>query len=208
MLDLHTDDQIAALVIDEAHKLSPELLEEVRLLGNLENRAQKMLQLVLAGQSDLATILNRDDLQQLKQRVAVRLTLRPLTRPEVTEYVRYRWVRAGGSRDLPFTPAALELVERFSHGIPRVVNAICDGALLSVFGEEGSMVEPRHVIQSCTDLDLMEMPVEAAPPEDRGSQPAALKAIPAHNGNGNGNGNGADRRTLWARWMSWRRMAS
>jgi general secretion pathway protein A len=202
LLDLHTDDQIAALVIDEAHKLSPELLEEVRLLGNLENRAQKMLQLVLAGQSDLATILNRDDLQQLKQRVAVRLTLRPLTRPEVTEYVRYRWVRAGGSRDLPFTPAALELVERFSHGIPRVVNAICDGALLSVFGEEGSMVEPRHVIQSCTDLDLMELPLEAAPAEDREARQAVLKAVPPHNGNG------ADRRTMWWKWTSRRRMAS
>jgi len=120
----------------------------------------------------------------------------------VTEYVRYRWVRAGGSRDLPFTPAALELVERFSHGIPRVVNAICDGALLSVFGEEGSMVEPRHVIQSCTDLDLMELPLEAAPAEDREARQAVLKAVPPHNGNG------ADRRTMWWKWTSRRRMAS
>ncbi len=203
LLDLHTDDRIATLVIDEAHKLSTELLEEVRLLGNLEARAQKLLQLVLAGQSDLGRVLNREDLLQLKQRIAVRLTLRPLTRPEVTEYVRHRWVRAGGSREVPFTPASLELVERFSHGIPRVVNAICDGALLAVFGEQGSVVEPRHVIQSCTDLDLMQLPTEAAPPLDGELQtaPAAVRAIRATNGNGTG------RPTLWSRWMR-RRLAS
>ncbi len=202
LLDLQTDGEIAALVIDEAHKLSPELLEEVRLLGNLECRAQKMLQLVLAGQSELGRMLNREDLLQLKQRVAVRLTLRPLTRPEVTEYVRHRWVRAGGSRDLPFTPAALELVERFSHGIPRVVNAICDGALLSVFGEQGSVVEPRHVIQSCTDLDLMELPAEVAPAEEPRAQLPKVKTLAPPDGHG------VDGRTLWTKWTSRRRMAS
>jgi len=190
LLDLLTEGGIATLVIDEAHKLSPELLEEVRLLGNLECRAQKMLQLVLAGQSELGTLLNRAELLQLKQRVAVRLTLRPLTRPEVTEYIRHRWVRAGASRNVPFTPGALELVERFSHGIPRVVNAICDGALLAAFGERGNAVEPRHVIQSCMDLDLMALPAEAAPREEReGTQ-------------------NSGRMTLWTRWTSRRQIAS
>ena len=198
LLDLHADEGIAALVIDEAHKLSAELLEEVRLLGNLENRAQKLLQLVLAGQSELGAMLNREDLLQLKQRVAVRLTLRPLTRPEVTEYIRYRWQRAGGSREVPFTPATLELVERFSRGIPRVVNAICDSALLSVFGEQGSLVEPRHVIQSCTDLDLIDLPMQAAPLPDAAKAPESV----------NGNGHGADRQSLWTRWAGRRRMAS
>jgi general secretion pathway protein A len=201
LLDLQTDEIIATLVIDEAHKLSPELLEEVRLLGNLENRAKKMLQLVLAGQSDLGRILNREDLLQLKQRIAVRLTLRPLTRTEVTDYIRYRWVRAGGSPDVPFSPAALELVERFSHGIPRVVNAICDTALLAVFGEQGRMVEPKHVIQSCTDLDLMELPTEAAPPKEFQTRPAAAKAMPPRNGNGDG------QRNLWGKWTGWLRVA-
>jgi general secretion pathway protein A len=201
LLDLQADDKVAALVIDEAHKLSPELLEEVRLLGNLENRAQKLLQLVLAGQNELGKMLKHEDLLQLKQRVAVRLSLRPLTRPEVTEYVCHRWVRAGGSRDVPFSPAAMELVERFSHGIPRVVNAICDSALLMVFGEQGRAVEPRHVIQSCTDLDLMAWPAEVEPLPVRPG-PAPVEALAA------ADPDGRERRTLWTRWTNWLRIAS
>ncbi len=197
-------DQIATLVIDEAHKLSPELLEEVRLLGNLEDRTQKLLQVVLAGQSELAGVLNRGDMHQLKQRIAMRLTLRPLSRSEVAEYVRHRWVRAGGPREVPFSPAALELVERFSHGIPRVVNAICDSALLAVFGERGRIVEPRHVIQSCTDLDLMELPLYSVTPpspicEPESSEPK--RALPPE-------GNDGEKRRMFAMWPSLRRTAS
>jgi general secretion pathway protein A len=202
LLDLQTDDKIATLVIDEAHKLSPALLEEVRLLGNLESRAQKMLQLVLAGQNELGRMLNQEDLLQLKQRVAVRLSLRPLTRQEVNEYIRHRWIRAGGSRDVPFSPAALELVERFSHGIPRVVNAICDSALLQVFGEQGRVVEPRHVIQSCTDLDLLALPAEIEPLPMRASGAPAAEAQTV------GGPDGAEPRHLWTKWTNWLRLAS
>jgi len=147
--------RISVLVVDEAHKLTYELLEEVRLLGNLENRDEKLVQLVLAGQSELAYILNREDLSQLKQRIAVRLSLNPLTKEELVEYIEYRWQRAGAPAEPPFTPGALELTGRFSRGIPRLINAICDNALLHVFGERARLVEPRHVLAASRDLDLV-----------------------------------------------------
>jgi general secretion pathway protein A len=146
--------RISVLVVDEAHKLTPELLEGVRLLGNLENRDEKLVQLLLAGQSELTDTLNREDLSQLKQRIAVRLSLHPLTKEELVEYIEYRWQRAGALTEPPFTPGALELTARFSGGIPRMVNAICDNALLHVFGERARVVEPRHVLAASRDLDL------------------------------------------------------
>ena len=202
LLEVQAENRIAALVIDEAHKLSLEVFEEVRLLGNLENRAEKLLQLVLAGQSDLAATLNRGDLQQLKQRIAGRLSLRPLSRPEVAEYIRHRWMRAGGTPDVPFSPAALELAARLSHGIPRVVNAICDNALLLVFGERAGLVEPRHVIQSATDLDLLETAAERQPLPEFVPKPAPVETITAPDRTA------ADGRTLWAKWANWLRLAS
>jgi general secretion pathway protein A len=202
LLEVQAEGRVAALVIDEAHKLSVRVFEEVRLLGNLEHESQKLLQLVLAGQSDLAGILNRGDLLQLKQRIAGRLSLRPLSRAEVAEYIRHRWVRAGGTLEAPFSPAALELAARLSHGIPRVVNAICDNALLLVFGERAALVEPRHVAQSAADLDLIEAAVEPQPlPEPVPRLAPAESAAAAVS-------TAEEQRTLWAKWANWLRLAS
>jgi len=165
----------AVLVVDEAHKLTRELLEEVRLLGNLENRDEKLVQLLLAGQSELADTLNREDLAQLKQRIAVRLTLNPLTKEELVEYIEYRWQRAGAVIPPPFTPGALELTARFSGGIPRMINAICDNALLHVFGERARMVEPRHVLAASRDLDIL-----PAAPEGSHTGPLAETTVLAN----------------------------
>ena len=162
--------KISVLVIDEAHKLTPELLEEVRLLGNLENRDEKLLQLLLAGQSELADTLNRGDLLQLKQRIAVRLSLHPLAKEELVEYIEYRWQRAGAVTAPPFTPGAFELTARFSGGIPRMVNAICDNALLNAFGERAKLVEPKHVMAASRDLDLVGFGIE---PSRREARPVA-----------------------------------
>ncbi len=164
LLDLYTDGTIATLLLDEAHKLNPEALEEVRLLGNLEHRGEKLLQIVLAGQEELRAVLNRSEMAQLKQRVAVRLSLEPLSPPEVAQYVRHRWTSAGGADNLPFPPAALEHVARFSQGIPRLVNVICDTALLMACGERSMRVEARHVIDSCVDLDLVCPTARRVPP--------------------------------------------
>jgi general secretion pathway protein A len=146
--------KISALVVDEAHKLSPELLEEVRLLGNFEGSDHKLLQIVLAGQTELADRLNLPELWQLKQRVAIRLSLRRLDRPGVEDYIRFRWGKAGGSRHLPFTDSALDGIARWSNGIPRLINAICDNSLLVAFSEETRTVGVREVREACEELDL------------------------------------------------------
>ena len=145
--------KISALVVDEAHKLSVDLLEEIRLLGNFERTDKKLLQIVLAGQSELDRTLEREDLWQLKQRVALRLSLRPLAKQEIEQYIRHRWVKAGGV-DSPFSAEAVALVARFSRGIPRVVNAICDNALMLAFAEGASSVGPVQVQAAAKDLRI------------------------------------------------------
>ena len=128
----------------------------MRLLGNLEKRSEKLLQIILAGQNELAATMNRDDCVQLKQRVALRVSLRPLTPAEVGQYIACRWARAGARQRAPFSPQAVELTARVSQGIPRLINVVCDNALLAAFGEQSRVVEASHVSQSCADLDLMD----------------------------------------------------
>jgi len=149
----HRDGKITVLVVDEAHKLSPEVLEELRLLGNYETAEAKLLQIVLVGQNELAGVLNRPDLRQLKQRVAVRLSIEPISRMEIEQYVRYRWQAAGGA-GMPFSAGALEAVAQASGGVPRLINSLCGSALLLAFAESSLTVEPAHVTEAASDLDL------------------------------------------------------
>jgi general secretion pathway protein A len=162
LVQTQMEGKIAVLMVDEAHKLSPKALEEVRLLSNLEQSSEKLLQIVLAGQNEMRALLNRADCVQLKQRVALRVTLRTLTPSEVGPYIGHRWLRASGNQRTPFTVPAVEMIARLSHGVPRVVNVICDNALLAAFGERSETVETAHVIQSCIELDLTEAPAETA----------------------------------------------
>jgi general secretion pathway protein A len=154
LLDTQAKGRTAALIIDEAHKLSREVMEEVRLLGNFDAADQKLLQIVMAGQSELDELLRREDLRQLKQRVAVRVTLEPLPAPAVESYIAYRWVQAGGKPEHPFSAGAVRDISRWSRGIPRLINSICDNALLLTFGEQKLIVEPEHVRHVAADLDL------------------------------------------------------
>ncbi|MCC6586635.1 MAG: AAA family ATPase [Bryobacterales bacterium] len=154
LLATRREGKVAVLIIDEAHKLSPDLLEEVRLLTNFETAKEKLLQIVLAGQPELNGILNRDDLWQLKQRVAVRLQIQPLSRPDVHQYLRFRWMKAGGSEPLPFRETAVELIASWSRGIPRIINGICDNALVSAYGSNRNEVAPEDVLEVVRDLDL------------------------------------------------------
>lgn len=162
----HQDGKISALIIDEAHKLSLEVLEEIRLLGNFERPDEKLLQILLVGQDELGDLLNRADLRQLKQRIAVRFSIDPLASSEVDRYMEHRWAKAGGSAPTPFTPDALQAIIQWSGGIPRVINAICDNALVLAFGESASPVTFKHVREVCLDLDLIR-------PIQRPSAPAA-----------------------------------
>jgi len=156
--------KVSALIVDEAHKLSPEVLEEIRLLGNFEEADQKILQILLVGQTELDQVLERPDLRQLKQRFGVRLSLGPLTPEQVDEYIRHRWVRAGGTVH-PFTPVAVEGIGYLSKGIPRVINALCDTALLGAFAERSSVVGESHIRDAAKSLHLGELPHREIPVE-------------------------------------------
>jgi len=147
LLKGHAEGKISTLIVDEAHKLSPEVLEEIRLLGNLEFAEDKLLQIVLAGQSELSDVLNRPDLRQLKQRFSIRLSIDALHNGDVQQYIAYRWSGAGGQMPPPFSQAAMEAVARFSKGIPRVINCLCDNVLMRIYGSGLSTVTEEHVLQ-------------------------------------------------------------
>ncbi|MBW3656852.1 MAG: AAA family ATPase, partial [Gemmatimonadetes bacterium] len=116
------------LIIDEAQNLSAEVLEQLRLLTNLETRERKLLQIILIGQPELRTLLARPELEQLAQRVIARYHLGPLTEEETAQYVRHRLEVAGLARTLPFERKALQRIHQLSRGVPRRINLLCDRA--------------------------------------------------------------------------------
>jgi general secretion pathway protein A len=169
-----SDGRILALIIDEAHKLSPELLEEVRLLGNFQAVDHKLLQIVLVGQNELNDRLNLPELWQLKQRIAIRLSLKRLDRAGVENYVKFRWGKAGGANSLPFTEGALDGIAGWSNGIPRLINAICDNALLVAFSQAKRTVEIQQIREA--ELDL---PTPTITPRSGPSVPPGITLRPA-----------------------------
>jgi general secretion pathway protein A len=146
--------KISALIIDEAHQLSMEVLEEIRLLGNFESASEKLLQIALLGQSELDDLLDRDNLKQFKQRIALRVAIEPLSPSEIPEYVQHRWTTAGGAAP-PFSPEAFAGICQASQGVPRVINVICDNALIQACGEGSASVEARHMFGACQDLRII-----------------------------------------------------
>jgi len=154
--------KIAVLVIDEAHKLAPSVLEEVRLLSNLELPGEKLLQIVLAGQDEILEMLDRPELRQFSQRISVRLALSPLVPADIEQYVALRWAKAGAKAAPPFTSEAYAEVAQLSRGIPRLVNALCDNALTTAFVEKPPVVGARHVREAARDLGLSRSVNEAA----------------------------------------------
>lgn len=148
----HQENRYAVLVIDEAHKLSLEVLEEIRLLGNYESASEKFLQILLLGQSELDGLLDRRDMRQLKQRIALRLYIDPLAPSEIKDYIAFRWAKAGSTLPPPFTPEALDGVVQWSQGIPRLINSICDSALLMAYAEESHIVELENVRAAAGNL--------------------------------------------------------
>jgi general secretion pathway protein A len=175
LLDAYRAQQVAILAIDEAHKLSADVLEEIRLLGNYEYGPDKFLQIVLLGQCELDELLDRHDLRQFKQRVALRLYIDPLSAEETAEYIRFRWAKAGGAAAPPFTPEAIEGVVKWSGGNPRLINSICDWALLMAFGDSCSSVGVQYIRDAAMNLSLVPAPVFRA----------ASATPTAHSGSGN-----------------------
>jgi general secretion pathway protein A len=141
------------LLIDEAQGLREETLEGLRLISNLETSTEKLLQIVLVGQPELAAKLNRYELRQLKQRIAVQAVLSPLTRKESREYLRFRLEKAGGRAEEIFTPRALEKIVRRARGIPRALNILADNALVTGFGYGRKPVTVKVVREVIADLE-------------------------------------------------------
>ena len=151
----HQARHMSALVIDEAQCLPDVLLEEIRLLANIESASEKLLSIILAGQPELADRLNQTSLRQLKQRVGLRCALRPLRHDETTAYIAARIGVAGGKTERIFTREAIDTVHECAGGIPRTISVICDNALVTAFALDRRPVDTDVVLEVCRDFDFM-----------------------------------------------------
>src|SRR5262245_14738480 len=173
----------AAILIDEAQDLDARVLEELRLLSNLETGTEKILQILLAGQPELERKLAQPELRQLRQRIALHVRLRAFAPVEVPAYVRARLARAGAADgDAVFTPEALARIAEISAGIPRVVNMLCDASLVTGFAAGARQISPAIVDEAWADYAHLSPPAAAAPlpspsPEPAVPEPAAGGAV-------------------------------
>jgi len=142
------------LIIDEAQNLSPEALEEIRMLSNLETSDSKLLQIILVGQPELRSQLARPELRQLRQRISIQCHLQPLSRQEVEEYILHRLEVAGNRAALRFTQEAFDVIDKYSCGIPRLINIICDFLLLAAFAEGLQDINEEMISEIVGDLDF------------------------------------------------------
>ena len=172
LIDRYRRKLTTVLVIDEAHHLSTEVLEEVRLLTNLETAQQKLLQIVLMGQPELEMILDSPELRQLKQRVALRCQLQPLDHDQTRAYVLSRLERAGAPPEPPiFTDDAFEKLYEFSRGIPRIINNLCENSMVNAFANERRPVTGDVITEVAADFRL----IPQAMPEDVAASAASIE---------------------------------
>ncbi len=151
LLEAHAEGRRVVLIVDEAQNLSADVLEQVRLLTNLETAKQKLLQIILIGQPELRELLGRNDLRQLAQRITGRYHLDPLVRSESIEYLRHRLQVAGATTEI-FRPAALQTVHHLAGGVPRLMNVIADRALLGAYSSERKQVTPALVRSAAAEV--------------------------------------------------------
>jgi general secretion pathway protein A len=170
------DEMATVLLVDEAQALSNEMLEEIRLLANLETDTDKLLPIVLAGQPELADKLNAPELRALKQRIALRTELMPLDLQETAQYIATRIQTAGGDCAKLFTREAVKLIYEHSRGIPRTISVICDNALVTGFAAERKPIGSDVVREVCRDFDLSS---DEAAPEPAPEPPKEAVAPPA-----------------------------
>lgn len=155
LLERRDADETTVLIVDEAQSLPLELLEEIRLLANIETDDEKLLSVIIAGQPELADRLNAQELRQLKQRIALRCELRQLTRVETEAYVSGRIRAAGGVASQVFTREAVALLCEAARGLPRTINVLADNALLGGFAAGVKPVGRDLVLEVCRDFDLL-----------------------------------------------------
>ncbi|RPJ01806.1 MAG: ATPase [Deltaproteobacteria bacterium] len=153
LLNCYTLHENVILIVDEAQGLDAQLLEEVRLLTNFETSQGKLLQLILVGQPELDEVLNRTECRQLKQRVSLRFNVRPLNKEEMKEYIEHRLVKAGAFDTGLFTPKALDHIYRYSKGIPRLINIVCDNALLIGYAVDQKVIGDKIINEAIENLE-------------------------------------------------------
>jgi general secretion pathway protein A len=156
LLDRYRAGETAVLIVDEAQNLSDEVLEEIRLMTNLETFTEKLLQIVVVGQPELEQKLKQPNLRQLRQRLTLRAKTHPLTLEETRAYVAQRLRIAGSNGQQIFDPEALAVIHRYSAGIPRVVNLICEHCLVSAFVDHEKVIRSSVVEAVARDFDLGE----------------------------------------------------
>lgn len=159
LLDRLSRREQTVLIIDEAQNLTPAVLEEVRLLTNLETDDAKLLQVILAGQPELERTLQRPELRQLRQRIGVYGRIGPFSQPETAQYIRHRLRVAGRLRQTVFTAPAIQEIWRASGGIPRLINLLCDHCLVTAFASDESRVYASTVREVAADLGLAHAPL-------------------------------------------------
>jgi general secretion pathway protein A len=176
LLDTQRSGGTSVLFIDEAHLLSSELLEEIRLLGNADTHQEKLLQIVLSGQPELATMMNRRELSALQQRIASRAQLRPLSLAETRVYIAERLHSAGLDGPAPFAVPAVESIYKASQGVPRLINLVCDACLVLGFKTQRRTIQPDIVDDVAISLNLNQ-PEPVA--EEKSTPAEKILAVPA-----------------------------
>jgi general secretion pathway protein A len=166
------------LIIDEAQHLSPQVLEQIRIISNLETNEAKLLQIVLVGQLNLLDVLAEAELRQLDQRISIRAALKPLTREEVEAYVAHRLWVARGSASVQFEPEAIDLVHRLTGGVPRIINLVCDRALMAGAAIKAHQITPGLIEEGASNLGL-KAPEPVAEVKPRSVPAIALAALMA-----------------------------
>ena len=162
LIDRFRNQELCAIVVDEAQNLSRELLEEIRLLTNLETSSEKLVQIVLSGQPELEEKLRDPSVRQLRQRISMWCRTYPLSSDETHAYIEER-LRIAGSEHLVFTPEAAQLVYQYSKGIPRLINLICENSLISAYVEQVKPI-PARIVESVTiEFGLDEQPFVISP---------------------------------------------
>jgi general secretion pathway protein A len=172
LLDSHSRNGAVVLIIDEAHLLTLALFEEVRLLLNLDNYHVNVLQVILCGQPELAPLLAKPELAALKQRVAVLSKLRPLSLVECRAYIAER-LHVAGLPESPFNTPALEAIYRLTHGVPRLINSLCDRALMVGFRRQSKKIAADFITEAADELSLAELDVD---PLERALEKPAVSA--------------------------------
>lgn len=140
------------LIIDEAQNLKSSMLEEIRMLSNLETDKEKLFQIILVGQPELRSKLDSPNLRQLRQRIAVRFHITPLEKDEIDKYIYHRLAVAGSNGQIIFAPAAIECIHRFSGGIPRLINMVCDKCMLTAY-----VMETKDITLPIVEKSIQEM---------------------------------------------------